>query len=307
LRFHLVLLTATLAVAATTLAPHAASAQPIGQSAAGTFRSEARIQFWRFGNFTQTSDPRLEEDVNAFGLELRGAYHPRNVAFDVYGNVNYLNYATDRKDSYGVRVGALLDGEVNKFNVFVDHASNRATFDVGDTVATAAVTTLNGEYAHRFGDWEPGVEATHERQRFDVGSTGQDNDFTGAGASIRYRGFGWKFSPSVGFFKGHRKSDDNEETYDDNSWHVQLVYIPVPRLYLSLQYRDRTRDYSTNNPLDTNFGRNDKRPQWSLVSSLKINPRFTGILYYSNEDVSSSRGRSFQDDLVIVTLAVKIP
>ena len=296
------LIAATLVVAAAPL-----FSQPLGQSTPGTFRSEARIQFWRFGNFNQTSNASLEQDVNAFGLELRGAYQPVSSPFQIYGHVNYLNYDADRDDSVGVRAGTALDGEVNKFNVFIDHANNRATFDVGDTVSTATVTTLSGEYSRRIGDWEPGFEATPDRQRFDVSSTGQDNEYTGIGANVRYRGFGWKFSPEVGFVNGKRKSDTAAESYDDDSWYAQLVYIPVPRLYLSLQYRDRTRDYTTNVPTDRNFRRNEDRPQWSLVSSLRINPRFTGILYYSNEDVSSSLpGRSFQDDLVIVSLAVKL-
>ncbi|HKR66193.1 MAG TPA: hypothetical protein VJZ00_20860 [Thermoanaerobaculia bacterium] len=283
------------------------SAQPIGQSTAGAWRAETRIQFWRFGNFTQASDARFEEDVNAYGAEVRGAYHPKAVPFDVYGHVNFLHYDTDRDDSVGVRAGMSMDTEVNDFNVYVDHATNRATFDVGDTVSTAAITTLAGQYSRRIGDWEPGVEATHEMQRFNVSSTGQDNDYTGGGASVRYRGFGWKFSPTVGFTTGKRKSDDDVESYDEDAWYVQVAYIPVPRLYLSLQYRDRKRDYSTSDIANRNFGRNDKRPQWSLVSSLRINPRFTGILYYANEDVTSSRaGRSFQDDLVILSLAVKL-
>lgn len=301
MRFRHFLIAATLAVAAPLFS------QPIGQSTPGTFRSEARIQFWRFGNFNQTSNASLEQDVNAFGLELRGAYQPVKSPFQVYGHLNYLNYDADRDDSVGVRVGASLDGEVNRFNVFLDHANNRATFDVGDTVATATVTTLSGEYSRRMGDWEPGVEVTHDRQKFDVSSTGQDNEYTGAGASLRYRGFGWKFSPTVGFVKGKRTSDTSTESYNDDAWYAQVAYIPVPRLYLSLQYRNRTRDYTTNVPTERNFGRNEDRPQWSLVSSLRINPRFTGILYYSNEDVSSSlAGRSFQDDLVIVSLAVKL-
>lgn len=297
-----------LLIAATVAATTPLIAQPLGQSTPGTIRSEARIQFWRFGNFTQTSTRRLEQDVNAYAVELRGAWHPRQSPFELYAHASALDYQTDRDNSYGVRVGAALDGDVNRFNVYVDRASNRATFDVGDTVATAAVTTLQGEYSRRIGDWEPGFEATHERQRFDVASTGQDNDYNGAGARLRYRGFGWKFSPIVGFVSGKRKGDDANESYRDDAWYVQAVYIPVPRLYLSLQYRGRERDYSVRNPTARNFGRKDERPQWSFVGSLRFTPQLTGILYYANEDVTSTLpGRSFQDDLVIVSLAVKLP
>jgi hypothetical protein len=282
-------------------------AQPLGAGTPGTFRSEARLQFWRFGNFDQVSDPALEKEVRAVGLELRGAWHPARVPFDVYAHVNYLNWDADRDDSYGVRVGAAMESEVQEFNVFLDRAENRATFDVGDTVANAAVTTVSGEYSRRFGDWQPGVEATYEEQRFDVSGTGLDNRYSAVGANVRYRGFGWKFTPGAGFVTGDRISDDDEESYDDQTWYAQLIFIPVPRFYLSLQYRDRARDYTTLDPLHGNFGRNDDRPQWIVVSSLKITGRVTGILYYSNEDVQSTlAGRDFQSDILILFLAVRL-
>jgi len=102
-------------------------------------------------------------------------------------------------------------------------------------------------------------------------------------------------------------SDNGEESYDDHYWYAQLVYIPVPRLYLSVQYRNRTRDYTTSDPLHRNFGRKDDRPQWSVVSTLKMTKRLTGILYYSNEDAQSTlAGRDFQADVLIVMLAVKL-
>lgn len=299
--FHGSLVTIALLASATHVV-----AQPLGTSESGTYRTEARLQLWHFGNFNQVSDTALEQDVRALGLELRGAYHPDTVPFEVYAHVHYLNWDADRDDSYGVRVGAALDGDVHDFNVFLDRAENRATFDVGETAASAAVTTLSGEYSRRFGDWQPGVEATYERQRFDVAATGGDNDYRAVGANVRYRGFGWKFSPEVGIVAGERVSDNDDESYDDDWWYTQLVFVPIPRLYLSVQYRARTRDYTVQDPLHSNFRREDERPQWSVVSSLKMTDRLTGILYYSNEDAQSSRaGRDFQADILILTLAVK--
>ena len=282
-------------------------AQPLGTGTAGTFRSEARLSSWHFGNFNQVSDPALEQDIRALGLELRGAYQPAHLPFEVYGHVNYLNWDADRDDSYGVRVGAAMESEVQDFNIFYDRAENRATSDIGDTVANAAVTTLAGEFSRRLGNWQPGVEATYEEQRFDVADTGLDNVYSTVGANVRYRGFGWKFSPEVGFVTGDRVSDDDEESYDDGAWYAQLVFIPVPRFYLSVQYRDRVRDYTTLDPLHRNFGREDDRPQWIVVSSLKVTGRVTGILYYSNEDAQSTLpGRDFQADILILFLAVKL-
>jgi hypothetical protein len=282
-------------------------AQPLGPSVAGAFRSEARVSSWSFGNFLQVSDPALEQDVRAVGLELRGAWHPTRMPFELYAHVNYLNWDAEREDTYGVRVGAAGDNESRNFNIFLERAENRATFDVGDVVASAAVTTLSAEYSRRFGNWQPGIEATYEDQRIDVASTGLDNYYAAAGVNVRYRGFGRRFSPEVGFVTGSRVGDDDEESYDDQSMYAQLVFIPVPRFYLSVRYRDRVRDYTTPDSLQRNFGREDDRPQWNVISTLKMTSRLTGILYYSNEDARSSlAGRDFQANVLILFVAVKL-
>jgi hypothetical protein len=281
-------------------------AQPRGTSEPSHGRAEVRLQGWNFGNFFQVSDPAPTQDVSALGTELRAAFRPGPSPLEVYAHANYLNYdETDRESTYGGRIGLAMDTDVHDFNVFVDRAENRASFDIGDTVAVANVTTFGGEYSYTWNKtWQFGAEATKEKQRFNV-TTNEENDYNALGASVRYRGFGYKFSPEVGFVNANRDSEDANERYDDDYWYVQLVSIPISSVYVSLEYRARERKYEIDDPTASNFRRVDDRPQWSFVGSYTFTRRVSGLLYYSRESVESSRpGRDFDSDILILSLIV---
>ena len=281
--------------------------QPSGSSDPGEFRSEARLQAFVFDNFFQASESALEQDVSALGTELRSAFQPAQVPFEMYGHVNYLHWdETDRKNSYGGRLGFAHDGEIHDFNVFVGGAFNRASVDIGDVVTTADVTTAAGEYSYRLGDWQLGAEGMVEDYRFDDFAE-QDGDYTSVGASVRYRGFGWKFSPRVGFTTTRLSMGESNESYKEPAWYAQLVFVPHPRVYASIRYRDRDRSYSTTDPGDSNFGRKDDRPEWSSYGSVRLTERFSGTWYYSSQDVTSSRaGRDFDSSLLIFGLLMRL-
>jgi hypothetical protein len=265
------------------------SAQPIGQSQPGQFRSDIRLQGWVFGNFYYTTDDALKQDVAAYRTELRTAWRPGQRPLNVYTHVNYLVYdAPDRDPSYGVRLGLSEETDRQSFNVFIDRAENRASVDVGDQLAVANVTLFGGEYSYRITeDWQLGGEAAHERQRFDIES-GQENDYTALTGIVRYRGFGWRFTPSVGYGIGRRTSADADEESDDDHWFGQVAGAPHPRVYLSLRYREGARDYLVDAPVSTNFRRHDDRPQWTFSGSVKMSDRVQGLVYFSRENMQSS-------------------
>ncbi|HYI08016.1 MAG TPA: hypothetical protein VEK57_02990 [Thermoanaerobaculia bacterium] len=266
-----------------------AFAQPIGKSQPGDFRSDIRLQGWVFGNFFYTADDNLKQDVAAYRTELRSAWRPGERPMDVYTHVNYLVYdVSDRDPSYGLRLGVAEETEQQNFNFFIDRAENRASVDVGDRLAVANVTMLGGEYARRITeDWQLGGEFVHERQRFSIESD-QENDYTGLTASVRYRGFGYKFSPTVGYGVGRRSSADDAEDTEDDHWFAQVAVIPHPRIYMSLRYRHGARDYLVDAPVSTNFRRHDDRPQWTFSSSVRVSDRVNGLVYFSRENMSSS-------------------
>ncbi|HEX2059422.1 MAG TPA: hypothetical protein VHK90_01650 [Thermoanaerobaculia bacterium] len=276
------------------------AAQPFGKSDPGTFRHEIRLSQWNWSNFYWATEPLLERDVRAIGLEYRTAYRPRNFEADVYAHLNYLNYdEQDRDDSYGVRVGLFSVTPVQEYNVYVDRGENRQSFTAGNVTAQASVTMLAGEYRRNLVPaWMITSEGVHSQQRFDV-STTRDSNYTSLGAGIRYRGFGWRFSPEVGYIVSSLDSSAGDE--DDRGPYIQAEYMPhfVPdaRLYLSGRYRFKDRDYSAG-------GRTDDRPEWNFVASYRIRPRISAILYYGREDVNASvPDQDFDHDLLTLTLA----
>ncbi|MFL6248789.1 MAG: hypothetical protein ACJ74H_22390 [Thermoanaerobaculia bacterium] len=280
-------------------------AQPLGRQGDLPFRQEVRLLSMLFGNFYQATVPALEEDVRGVGVEYRAAYRAWKDT-DVYGHLNVLDFDEQgKKTSYGGRAGVTHDGERHDYNIYVDHGENRSTFDIAGVTDTGAVTTLTGEYAFRMTeDWQLGAEAEYEQQRF--GHTHErENDATSVGANVRYRGFGYKFMPEVGYVTGSRDVVDETESYDDSYWYVQLVSSPNRRIYLSLSYRDRLRDYTTRDITSSKFGAEETRGQWTGSASYRATDRVAYILYYSQEDTASSRpGRDFDTDFLLLAVSV---
>jgi hypothetical protein len=282
------------------------TAQPLGRPNAPAFRQEIRFNSMLFGNFFQApAGSGAEEDVRGLGAEYRAAYRAWKDT-DVYGHLNILDFdESGKKNSYGGRIGVLYDGERQDYNVYVDHGENRSTFDIAGATDTGDVTTIGGEYAFRVtDDWQLGAEAEHERQRFSVTHT-RENDATSVGANVRYRGFGYKFMPEVGYVTGSRDVVDETESYDDSYWYVQFVSSPTRRLYLSLNYRDRQRDYTTRDTGSSKFGAEETRGQWTASGSFRATDHVAYILYYTKEETSSSRvGRDFNTDYLLLAVSV---
>lgn len=267
-------------------------------------RHEVRVQTLLFGNFFQATDPADEEDVTAFGSAYRLTYRPWEARqTDVYGQIDYLTYSDiDRESSYGGRVGVSHRHAAHAVEAYLERAENRAAFDVGNRTAMANITTLNAEYGYRVHeDWELGAEGTWEAQRFDVESD-RENDYTALGASVRYRGFGYKFSPRVGYVTGRREVDNDEDSYDDSYWYVQLTGSPTDRIYLSARFRGRDRSYS---PIIGLPRRHDDRAQWTAFASYRATQRLGLSLYYSQEATTSNlAGRDFDTSFLLLGLTV---
>lgn len=299
MKSRLILFVLTVAVCAPLIA------QPLGRQGDLPFRQEVRLNSVLFGNFYQATTSALEEDVRGVGVEYRAAYRAWK-ATDVYGHVNFLDFDEGGKqNTYGGRLGVAHDGERHDLNAYVDHGENRSTFDIAGATDTGDVTTFSADYSFRvLEDWQLGAEATHDRQRF--GHTPlRENDGTFLGANVRYRGLGYKFMPEIGYVTGSRDVRDATESYDDSYWYVQAVSSPSRRVYLSLSYRDRTREYTTSNTASSKFGIEESRGQWSASASYRATDRVAYILYYTQEDTASSRvGRDFDTDFLLLAVSV---
>jgi hypothetical protein len=268
------------------------------------FTSEVRLQWLAFGNFFEAGQGQPGENVDAVGAAYRGFYHGWRRA-DLYGEVNTMKFTSiDRKRPFGLRAGARHEDEQQSFDVFLDRGLNRQAFDVGDRTAIATITTLSGEYARKVGrKWEVGGEAMREQQRFDVQTTSK-NDYTRAGVSLRFRGFGYKFSPRVGYDLGQRSVENRVDTYDERYWYVQVTSLPVSRIYLSLAYRAGQRTYTDNpDPLAHHVS----RPQWTGFASYKLTHNLNAAVYYS-KDVSRSPllYRRFQTSFLLFGLTARL-
>ena len=267
--------------------------------------SELRLNAWQFDNFFQASDSASERDINALGAELRFA-RATDRGWAPYFRANYLDYDDEALEaSYGGRVGARLASRPHSFEIYLDHQLDRPTFDIGDVFDTADVTTLVAEYGFRFmRNWELGVHGEMQQQSFNE-LTVKDNEFTGAGASLRYRGFGSVFSPEVGYVMGEREVDDPTETYDQTETYLQIRSAPTEALYLSARYRMREREYTTGALASTNFEREDDRDQISLTADWRLMPRLTLNLYYATEDAASTRvEREFETQTALVGVTI---
>jgi hypothetical protein len=268
-------------------------------------QSELRLNGWWFDNFFQASEPELEQDVSALGAELRFA---RSVArgWSPYFRANYLDYDDELLgESYGARVGSRLSSRPHAFEIYLDHQIDRPTFDIGDVFDTADVTSLVADYGYRFTrNWELGLEGEFQQQSFNQ-LTAKDNDFKGLGASLRYRGLGSGFSPEIGYMAGERDVDDPTETYDQTETYIQIRSAPNEAVYLSLRYRMRQREYTTDVPGSTNFAREDDRDQWALSADWRMLPRLTWNLYFTTEDAQSTRvEREFDTQTVLLGVTI---
>jgi hypothetical protein len=286
---------------ATLLIATAAFAQPAGTSKAGESRSDVRLEAYRFNNFFQSTTPSGEQDINAIGLELRYAKRLRPED-EVFAHASFRKFNQNGlSDSYGARLGLSHPGTVHQYRVYVDQRMNAPSFDVGNTYGQADTTTLAGEYSYRVKKlWQFGVDGDYQRQTF--ANRNRNNTGSEIGVSARYRGFGYKFTPGIGFNAGERRINVATENYKEHGWFVQAEYIPKPWLYLSARYAGRSRDYSTNLQTSGNFGRTEEHPQITLIASMKSSPRLTWLVYFARENVTSSRrGGDFQDSMVLIS------
>jgi hypothetical protein len=258
-----------------------------------------------FNNFFQAAEGTPQDDVRA-GLAEVGASLRLTPDVRGYASYNYLHYDEEELDhSDGIRVGARKEGAPHAFDVYAEQLNNRPSFDVGDTFDRADVRTFAGEYSYRFlRDWQASVDGELQHQSFEV-TEERDNDFQAVGAAIRYRG--WRmFSPEVGFRRGERDVDDATQSYDQRDLYLQIRSSLSPAVYLSLRYRDRTREYATGLVTSPNFGREDKRRQVLLAADWTTSEHLTWNFYYSQEDVDVNQpGRDFDTSLLLAGLTWK--
>lgn len=267
---------------------------------------DLRLNSLFFDNFFQAPEGAPKEDVSAYAGELRVAL-PFGETLEGYTNLNYTAYDDPLEASQGVTAGLRSAGRAHGFDLFGEYLTNRPSGDVGELVEQADIRRVAGEYSYRFAeDWQLTALGDYQQQDFDL-SQGKDNTFADFGGAIRYRGFGSAFSPEIGATFGERDAEDPAEDHDQRDLFLKIRSAPARWAYLSLRYRHRTRDYSIESPLVSNFGREDTRRQWVATADLSTGDILTWNLYYSHEDAQSTRAdREFTTSLFAAGLTVAL-
>jgi hypothetical protein len=302
--------TVLVAALALTLAslPLPARAQGEGQGAPAEtgeprWETGVHLQGLFFDNFFQLPADEPQQDVEALRAEGRLSWRPRSEwPLEVYGVAGATSYLDeDLDESLLVGGGLRWDGLVDLIELDLRYEADRPSFEVGDTFGTAELLGVGGLYSHRIADsWELSALANHQRLDY-AADDGRDSFFRSVGAAVRYRGWGYEFSPEVGVEVGERDADAADEDNDQTDLWLKLRSAPIRPLYLSLRYRHRVRDYSVDDPAASNFRREDDRDQIVLTADWRTSDLLTWTLYYAREDADSSKAtRVFDTQLLAV-------
>lgn len=254
----------------------------------------------RFDNFFQAPDGAPQEDVDTFLVETRIEYQLQpDRPLRLTAEAGYTFYGQGLDDSPSLGVGLKSEPRPQEWELELGWSGDRPVFDVGDEFDQADVLSLRGDYGYRLTDaWELHALGEWNQQEFRI-TRRKDNELYGVGGAVRYRGWGYGFSPEIGFLTGARTVDDPTEEHDQQDVWIKVRSIPIRPLYLSVRYRVRTRDYDTNDPLASNFQREDDRDQWTLAADYRFTDHLRGNLYVDYLDAESTKeSRIFETTLL---------
>lgn len=267
--------------------------------------TEVKLTGQLYDNFFQAPDGEPKESILAFemGLQLsRELSTPRKLRpYLKLGGIVW-----EKLENSGlIMAGLNSSGTSHSFDVSARYLLNRPSLDVGDHFDTADILRFAGVYSYRLSrDIELKGTASFQSQSFDDRAT-SDNDLWGIGGAVRYRGFGSIFSPEVGFIAGERSADDANEDHDQTDLYLKVRCAPNRDLYFSGRLRYRTRDYSVDDALASNYKREDTRKQLALIGVYRFSQQLALDVYYTYEDADSSKdSRIFTTQLIFVGLAM---
>ena len=243
-----------------------------------------------FDNFLQAPAGRPETDVVAttVKLDLQGVLDPSIHLLQAFVSVDGTAYSKF-DSSAGVGGGIRYDGNPHAFMARVGYFKDRPRFDIGDTFDRASGVETLGRYSYRITpDWQVGAETGFIRETYAFTGT-KNNSYKRLGGSVRYRGFGYAFSPEVGVTRGWMDTKDNNDDYDQSGVYLQVRSMPVEALYLTGRYRYRTRDYTIEQDTASNLDRKDTRHLFTMAADIQEGENITWVLYYAYQDADSTK------------------
>lgn len=255
------------------------------------FEIQPRVSTMFHSNFLQAADGAPTENVWANRLEIRIIRKLDDVRdrLKAYGLAERTTYNNAFDASRSLRGGLQLNGQPHVFHFSARRQVNRPAFFIGNEVDTFNLFRLNGEYAYRLTDeFQLGGLFDYYQQTYGI-SKGLDGNTRFLGASVRYRGFGYSFSPELGIRKGRRNTVDDDNDYSQTEYLVKVRSVASPSVYLSFRYRYRVRDYDTALRRSRNFERRDNRHAFRALATIKWREHFLWDIYFARENADSLR------------------
>jgi len=258
-------------------------------------------------NFFQLPDDGPRADVVAGVLELRVEERlGRTGALRAYTRADVFHFR-HLGSSPGALVGVRRTGGANQFDVAVTGQWNRPRFDIDDDPQQANVIGGTGSYTLRvIRPLELMVLGEYSRQWLKQ-NAGVRSATYDVGGAVLYRPIR-RLSTEIGMLKGGRDIADANQLYLNETAYVALRTSIIPRTYVSLRYRTRVRDYTTDDTRSSNFRRQDRREQVTAYLDLTLGGNLVWNLSAGLEEAESTkRGSGFRSKQFGTTLSVMLP
>jgi hypothetical protein len=257
-------------------------------------------------NFFQVPDSAPRRDVLAGVLEFRAEEKlGEDDGYRAYVRADYYQFQ-QLGSSPGLLVGGGRVRGAHQFDVSVTAQWHRPRFEYGDELEQANIVGASGTYSLRVLSALELValgEYGYDTLRINTKLRGASHD---AGAAVRFRPLR-RLVAELGVLQGARDQNGVEQYVNETSY-VQLRTSAIPRTYLSLRYRNRSRDYTTGDSRSSNFGREDRRTQVTAYLDLKLWGSLMWNLSGGLERAESSKaGSSFRSKQFGTTLSVMLP
>jgi cellulose synthase/poly-beta-1,6-N-acetylglucosamine synthase-like glycosyltransferase len=203
-----------------------------------------------------------------------------------FGRFDFVSYS-GLDPAVALRGGVTREDNRSAYTIEAGVQWNRPRFDIGDGFEYADIVGVDGEYSARV---TPAIElkALGElfHETYELRTTNTNNQFN-FGGGVRYRGFGSDFSPEVGWLWGGRDAETQDEDFGQRQFYLQVRSAAVRSTYLSVRFRRRFRDYSSES--GSNFGREDRRYQLTAYGDVTVTPNVVINLSYWYERANSTR------------------
>lgn len=275
-----------------------------------------RLSGFYSDNFFQAPSGGTPTEVLATSAEGRVLLRMGGPRATVYARAHRTEYHVHTRgdgaefEGFGPSVAALVgfdwSGRRHSMQATGGYQRRSPRLAVGDQTEFANTVHAAGAY----GVLLPGrLQVNLLGHYYDIylNARGTQSQYYGGGGALRYRGFGFRFSPEVGRTQSRWLAPSASEQYGEQTQWVTLRVIPFAAVYLDARYREDVRAYTTGDRSASNFGREDTRAHWTVATDVRLTRRLWWGVYYAHEDARSTRpGRTFTTQSITSGLAYRV-